>query len=243
MFSPSTCSTISRCWSRLFGWDETLGPLWANPPRVIAHGGDHMNYHGMMVMDIPGGSVISLPHSHLEELAPVLLAGDTPPTENARNFPPDQVSRVIGPAFIGYAEVVTGSPLHPVQLLGPKEAPQIARLQEACDAGEWEQGGSSLDGADAVCGVFAGDTLASLAGYEIWDGTVAHISIVTHPEHRGMGYGRSSVAFLARHAAWKKLLPQYRTLEENVPSLAIARSLGFEHFGTSVAVRLKGAED
>ncbi|MEZ0273905.1 MAG: GNAT family N-acetyltransferase, partial [Roseimicrobium sp.] len=151
-------------------------------------------------MDIPEGSVISLPPALLEDLAPVLLASGTPPTENAKKLPPDQISRVIGPAFIGYAEVVTGSPLHPVQLLGPKEAADIALLQEACDATEWEHGGSSLEEADAICGVFAGDTLAALAGYKIWDGTIAHISVVTHPEHRGMGYGRSSVAFLARHA-------------------------------------------
>jgi GNAT superfamily N-acetyltransferase len=193
----------------------------------------------MMVMDIPNGSVISLPPSHLEEFAPVLLAPGAAPTENARNLPPDIISRIVGPAFVGYAEVVTGRPLHPVQLLGPKEAAHIAALQEACDPTEWEHGGSSLEVADVVCGVFAGETLAALAGYEIWDGTVAHISIITHPEHRGLGYGRSSVAFLARHAEWKQLLPQYRTLEDNVPSIAIARALGFEHFGTSVAVRLK----
>lgn len=239
MFSPSTSGIISRCWSRHFGWDEANGPLWSSPARVVPHGGELMNYHGVMAMDGPEGSVVSVPSPLQGELEPALLESGASPTINATRLPPDMVSMVLGPAYIGYAEVVTGSPRHQVQLLGRKDALAVASLQEACETVDWESGGSDLEVAPVACGVFAGETLVALAGYEIWDGTVAHISIVTHPGHRGEGFGRSAVAFLARHAQWKKLLPQYRTLEGNAPSMAIARSLGFEHFGTSVAVRFK----
>jgi GNAT superfamily N-acetyltransferase len=242
MFTSVSNGIISRCWSRQFGWDEADGPLWSNPARLLPHGGDFKDYHGVMAMDVMSGSVVSVPQALQAVLGPVLLESGSTPTINATRLSPDLISDVIGPVFVGYAEVVTGIPRHPVQLLGAKDTAHISALEAACDATEWDHGGSVLGEAAVMCGVFSGGTLAALAGYEVWDTTVAHISIITHPEHRGQGYGHSAVAFLAKHAAWKKLLPQYRTMQANVPSMAIAQSLGFEHFATSVAVRLKGGE-
>lgn len=240
MFSATSNGIISRCWSRHFGWDEAAGPLWSSPARLLSHGGELMDYHGVMAMDGLQGAVVSVPAALRSELEPALLSIDSPPTVKAAQLPPDKVAGVIGPAFIGYAEVVISPPRHPVQLLGAKDAHHIDAFQQACDATEWEHGGSNAGDAAVICGLFAGPTLAALAGYEIWDGTVAHISIITHPEHRGQGYGHSAVAFLAKHALWKKLLPQYRTLEGNKASMAIAQTVGFEYFATSVAVRLRG---
>lgn len=88
----------------------------------------------------------------------------------------------------------------------------------------------------AAC--FAGETLAALATYEVWGGRLAHIGVVTHPVHRGRGHGRSAVAHLARMALAAGLIPQYRALESNIPSIRIAEALGFRCFATSVAVRL-----
>jgi GNAT superfamily N-acetyltransferase len=239
MFSPASHGTISRCWSRHFGWDEADGPLWSNPARLLVHGGELTDYHGVMAMDGLDGSVVSVPSTLRSELEPALLDIGAPPTVKATQLPQDKVADVIGPAFIGYAEVVISPAHHQVQLLSAKDEEHIASLQQACDATEWEHGGSSVGKAAVICGLFAGSTLAALAGYQVWDGAVAHISVITHPEHRGQGYGHSAVAFLAKHALWKKLLPQYRTLKSNQPSMAIAQTLGFEYFATSVAVRLK----
>jgi predicted GNAT family acetyltransferase len=68
---------------------------------------------------------------------------------------------------------------------------------------------------------------------------IAHIAVVTHPSHRGRGYGKAAVAHLAARAIAEGLLPQYRTLDSNQPSLRIAEALGFQRYATSVAVRLK----
>jgi GNAT superfamily N-acetyltransferase len=242
MFSSVSHGIISRCWSRQFGWDEGDGPLWSKPARLLSNGGGFKDYHGVMAMDALSGSVVSVPQVLQSELGPALLESSAPPTENAIRLSPDLISDIIGPVFIGYAEVVTGVPHHPVQLLGTKDTAYLSALEAACDATEWDHGGSVMGEAAVMCGVFVDGTLASLAGYEVWDSTIAHISVITHPDHRGQGYGHSAVAFLAKHAAWKKLFPQYRTLEANKPSMAIAQSLGFEHFATSVAVRLKRGE-
>jgi GNAT superfamily N-acetyltransferase len=146
---------------------------------------------------------------------------------------------VIGPAYVGYAEVVR-PPLYPVRSLTEGDASKAAELRAACPRTEWEHGGIDVN-AQPSSGVFIGSELVSLAGYEIWGGVVAHISVITHPAFRSRGFGRSAVAHLANAALAAGLVPQYRTLESNRPSMRIAESLGFLHYASSVAVRLKRA--
>jgi RimJ/RimL family protein N-acetyltransferase len=80
--------------------------------------------------------------------------------------------------------------------------------------------------------------LLALAGYEVWNDTIAHIAVVTHPLHRGRSLGGAAVALAARHALQARLVPQYRTLRANAPSLGIASRLRFREYGFSVYVRL-----
>ena len=83
--------------------------------------------------------------------------------------------------------------------------------------------------------------LTALASYEAWNRRIAHISIVTHPRHRGRGSGRAAVALAAQHALAAGLVPQYRTLRANTASMAIANRLGFVEYGFSVYVRMQSA--
>lgn len=87
-------------------------------------------------------------------------------------------------------------------------------------------------------GVFADAELAAVAGYEVWDGCIAHLNILTHPARRGRGFGREAVAALARTALDRGLVPQYRVLADNAPSLAVAAAVGFQPYATSLALRL-----
>jgi predicted GNAT family acetyltransferase len=89
-------------------------------------------------------------------------------------------------------------------------------------------------------GVYHGNELVALAGYEVWGEMIAHIAVVTHPAFRGRGFGRCAVAHVARAALAAGLIPQYRTLESNLASIRVAESLGFSlyAYATSVAVRL-----
>jgi GNAT superfamily N-acetyltransferase len=120
-----------------------------------------------------------------------------------------------------------------------RDGAAVSRLQAACSEQEWEHGGSD-PAHGRTFGVFdGGGELEALAGYEIWDETIAHISIVTHPARRGKGSGRAAVARAAEHALEAGLLPQYRTLRANAPSMSLARRLGFSEYGFSVYVRLE----
>jgi RimJ/RimL family protein N-acetyltransferase len=88
-----------------------------------------------------------------------------------------------------------------------------------------------------MAGVFKGHKLAALASYQIWGEQIAHIAIVTHPAFRGQGYATAAVSSLTQTVLGRTLVPQYRTLEGNAPSIAVARRLGFEHYATSLAIR------
>jgi predicted GNAT family acetyltransferase len=80
--------------------------------------------------------------------------------------------------------------------------------------------------------------LAVVAGYEVWGGSIAHISVIVRPGFRGRGFARAAVAHVAARAVEAGLLPQYRTLESNRASIRIAKSLGFEPYAQSMAIRL-----
>jgi len=122
--------------------------------------------------------------------------------------------------------------------LGEEDIEALKRLQAACSSLEWEHGGSHV-GDQPVIGTFDGERLVSVAGYEIWAGTIAQIAVITHPNYRGQGYGKAVVSQLTEEALNRGLVPQYRTLETNSSSMTIARELGFERYATTVAVRFK----
>ncbi|HEY0793108.1 MAG TPA: GNAT family N-acetyltransferase [Chthoniobacterales bacterium] len=77
-----------------------------------------------------------------------------------------------------------------------------------------------------------------LARYELWGHYVAHLSVVTHPGFRGCGQATAAVAALTSAVLSRHLVPQYRTLEANTASMAVAYRIGFVPHATSLAVRL-----
>ena len=152
----------------------------------------------------------------------------------------DAVDQIIGPAYIGYADGATFRALIPnaARLLGAGDAEHVAALQAACGAVEWEHGGSEI-GQNPAAGVYISERLVAMAGYEVWGGGIAHISVITHPRHRGQGYAGAVVSKLTETALAQGLVPQYRTLESNAPSVHVAHRLGFVRYGVSMAVRLR----
>jgi ribosomal protein S18 acetylase RimI-like enzyme len=148
------------------------------------------------------------------------------------------VERVVGPAFIGYADGATfvGGDEAGARALGDADGDAVAALRDACEPVAWEQGGPSPATATAV-GVFRGGALAALASYELWGDRIAHIGIITHPAHRGRGLGKAAVCAMSRIALARGLVAQYRTLCANTPSMAIARALGFQRYATTLSIR------
>ncbi len=226
---------VTRYWAAETGC--AAAELFREPLSVVPHGPLLADYDGIFALFREGAARVSLPRDRFEALQARLPDPPFTPDELAGCFT-QAGFRVIGPAFIGYARECTPCP-GAVRVLEEPDLPLAREFQAACSEEEWDHGGSEV-GASPASGAFAGEALAALAGYEIWDGGIAHISVVTHPGYRGRGYGRQAVAHLAARALAAGLVPQYRTLEANTPSMRIAEALGFQCYACSVAVRLEG---
>jgi GNAT superfamily N-acetyltransferase len=209
-------------------------------PVVLSHADDR--YAGIFILLIGEAPIISLPH----HLYPVLRAtaehwsaADVLDVTVLRTRLGDRVDQIIGPAFIGYADHTTFRAVEPnvACLLGARDHQAVDTLRTACDAIEWEHGGSVL-GQNPAAGVYVGRELVALAGYQVWGGDLAHIAIITHPQHRGHGYGGAAVSKLTAVLLAHRLVPQYQTLDSNQPSIQVAQKLGFVRYGTSMAVRM-----
>jgi GNAT superfamily N-acetyltransferase len=221
------------------------GALRPRQTHVQQHAGRFLGNRGIWILVAGGSPLISLPPELMPDLADLARAWTTAevadPTalvEPIRERCHRQVERVVGPAFIGYWAFdmpgsVSESPARQVE-----SAPAIAHLQAACDPLEWKHGGGDATSAVHFGIVEPGGELSALGGYQVWNESIAHLHVVTHPRHRGRGLGCAVVAAAAEHALDAGLLPQYRTLRENAPSMVIARKLGFLDYGSSVYIAL-----
>lgn len=240
MLSEHTVKTIDYYWSSYLGCP--LDVLASDHTLVVPHAtlGD---YQGLFMLLHRNALVISVPPSMLESVrlnAELWTSRAILNDARLRALVGDRVDRIIGPAFIGYADGTSFRPMPNMQsrMLDEHDAPALQRLRRACSAQDWEYGGSDL-GEQPLVGRFFGDELVAVAGYEVWGSHIAHIAVVTHPAYRAKGYGRDVVTAIAEIALRRGLIPQYRTLQSNQPSRAIASALGFEQYAVSIAVRLK----
>jgi GNAT superfamily N-acetyltransferase len=210
--------------------------LFSRPLNVVTHGEELQGYNGALALFRDGTATVSVPPGRVEELRGLLagLENGCTPEQFATALAP-VAALVLGPAYLGYTTDIHGDDSM-ARSLSDEDAAAVESLREACGEEEWDHGGSSLD--DPCSGVFCDGQLATLAGYETWGGAIAHLCIVTHPGYRGRGFGKNAVAHLARRAQAGGLLPQYRTLDANTPSIRIAEALGFHRYATSMAVRL-----
>ena len=237
MLSERTLSAVTSYWASHLGLPAAS--VFAEPRQVIKHGGERLGYQGIFALFREDSAVLSFPPQYPKSIDLLMPMQSLTPNTLANNFASASF-KVIGPAYIGYAEAVP-SATHSPRSLAASDADAARALQTACSVEEWSHGGSNIS-KQPTSGIFLGKELVSLAGYEIWGGNIAHIYVVTHPAFRGRGFGRDAVAYLAGRALAAGLIPQYRTLESNQPAMRLAKSLGFVHFATSVAIRLNSEE-
>ena len=197
---------------------------------------------GIFILVIGEGHIISLPR----HLYPVLhttterwSAAEVLDATFLRTRLGERAERIIGPAFIGYADRVTFRASEPnvACLLGAPDHQSVATLRAACEPGRVGAWGSGL-GPNPAAGVYVGRELVTLAGYQAWGGELAHIAIITHPHRRGHGYAGAAISKLTEIVLAHGLVPQYQTLDSNRPSIQVAQTLGFVRYGTSMAVWL-----
>lgn len=238
MLTHTTIDIVDHYWASDLGC--TREALYTKQTLVVPHHfGDYQGIYAfcrqdLLVVSVPANLVEAF-HRETRSWTPSEVLQE----DRLRRLVSYPVERVIGPAFVGYTD---GAAFQPVQqgaprLLTPQDVPALEALRAACSALEWEHGGSSF-GEQPIVGIHVEGELAAVAGYEVWGEAIAHISVITHPRHRGQGYGKTVVSQLTEEVLSQGLVPQYQTLEVNVSSMAVAQDLGFERYATTMAVQL-----
>jgi GNAT superfamily N-acetyltransferase len=232
----STRARIDAYWTAFFGGRPGL---LSEPGTAVLPHAALAGYRGVWFFRRGDTLVISIPPDIAAPPLATLTAADFEDVERITSLLHTPVARVVGPAWIGYADATTLRPCHDsrARLLTDADSAAIDALRSACPAEAWEHGGSDI-GDWPLAGVFDGDTLVALAGCERWGSDIAHLAVITHPAYRGRGLGTGAASLAAATALGHGLIPQYRTLRGNTPSLAIGARLGFVHYAESIAARL-----
>jgi GNAT superfamily N-acetyltransferase len=234
---PSLLELVDSYWAQFFGCIP--GALRTDTPKIVAHAGigDHA---GCYLMEFGGAPIVSLPIDELESNRAAIEqwhAGVIRLPARVEAIFGDLVAARVGPAYVGYTDRKHFRPVSPSATRGltAQDEKAVNALREACEVEAWQHGGSKFQPTE-MAGVFRGNELAALASYQIWGERIAHIAIVTHPAFRGQGFATAAVSGLTQTVLERTLVPQYRTLEGNAPSMAVARRLGFVHYATSLAL-------
>lgn len=143
---------------------------------------------------------------------------------------------LIGPADLAYLDSASFR-LPGVQVKTEWLSRTDARVEVMCAAVDPEElgeaGGLAVD--ELACAL-DGDTVTAAAGYEVWDGGIAHLDVLTAPTHRGLGLGKRVSSVAVQRAFDAGLIPQWRA--RPAASKGIARALGFVPVGEQASFRL-----
>ena len=240
MLSKAVTDIADGWWCRDFECAE----LRPSATHVQVHAGELLGNSGIWILLVGEYPMVSLPPTYADLLGPratrwsrSTVMDQTHLRQELRAIP---VESIVGPAFIGYItdSSFTPGPVAMARALNGADKSSVEALRDACTEEEWNHGGSALNEVPTFGAFTESGQLAALAGYKIWGGTIAHLAVVSAPDGRGHGFGRAAVATATSAALRDGLLPQYRTLVSNTPSMNISRRLGFESYGYSVYVRL-----
>jgi GNAT superfamily N-acetyltransferase len=241
LLDSATIETVDRYWMSDLGCSRDALNSWQT--LIVPHAASSSDYYGIFVFLRDELLLVSVPRSLIEVFrhnAEGWSRSAVLQEDRLRALVSYPVEQVIGPAFVGYTNRANfrPTPAGGAHVLLPQDITALEDLRSACSELEWEHGGSQL-GDRPVVGEYSSDQLVAVAGYQLLGSEIAHIYVITHPQHRGKGYGKSVVSRITDEVLNQGLVPQYQTLEDNVSSMAIARSLGFERYATTVAVRFR----
>jgi GNAT superfamily N-acetyltransferase len=209
--------------------------------QVVAH--HHLgDYHGVWLFRHHASLCLSVPSKsvkRVEAAARAYTVESLFSEDGVRALLGAPVERIIGPTYQGYVERSQFRPVPSpeVRALSRGDAAALRRLADACEADEWEHAGIALDETHVFGWMIDDHLVAAARCRPAWEET-AHIGVVTHPAHRGCGYGGAVVSAATARGLDVGFVVLYQTLLANGPSVALATRLGYRPYATSLAVRL-----
>jgi GNAT superfamily N-acetyltransferase len=242
---PSTLDRIAMAWNVLAGvpggWVPGKITIESSPASRIAPPG-WVGAIWLGAGSIAAGALITTPDE--TQAAAVRDTVGTAIPEQAtdrmawRSLWPTSPGRILGPAELAYLD----RPDFASRSGEPVEAVALADIADAVAALEHDAGpddANEVGITDATSPLFAirrGATVAAVCAYRPWVGRLAHMMVLTHPDHRGLGLAQRAATEASRHALEADLVPQWRA---RVPaSQAVARALGYTTVGAQLSLRL-----
>lgn len=227
-------------------WRAQLGCALDALPRgvtVIVHGAALTAYSGAYAVMREDRCVVSAPACVVDRARDALAGRAAADVFDAHAIAVpfgDAVERVVGPAWIGYTDAVDVRVADPreARLLTPDDDASLRVLAAAAGETAWQHSGIAFD-RTPIFGVFVDHGLAAACSYQPRGEHVLHVGVVTHPSHRGRGFGRAAASAATAHGLAAGSVMQWQTLIANAPSLAIGRSLGYREYCRTLAVRLR----
>lgn len=152
---------------------------------------------------------------------------------------PETVTRVHGPAVLGYVDSRAFTPTDgDARLLDDGDEAAFERLRDRVPDPEWARASPRFRPA-RTAGLFRDGELAAVA--TLGDPPFGDVGVVVDEEFRGKGYGQQVVSRVVAAAfdRGEPVVPRYRTPETESASLALAAALGFERWASETVVVLE----
>jgi ribosomal protein S18 acetylase RimI-like enzyme len=236
--SPETLKRVDAFWASYFGC--TPEDVNGRKTLVVSHN-VLQGYDGALVFRHADACIVSVP-----DTTPEIERSKLRAAEPAQAFDPKFLARVFvvstdkvaGPAWLGVADrgdfkaVPTSA-----RVLGDEDEPALERLAEGCGEMAWKQS-KLLQVRKPLYGLFQGKDLVAVSGYVVMGNALAYIGVIAHPQHRGKGHAKAVVSAAVNDALAKGFVAQWRTPESNEGAVALAKSLGFQHYASTYDVQL-----
>lgn len=155
----------------------------------------------------------------------------------------DLIDSTIGPSYQGYLERDGFRPFDDphVRRITFEEKVKLHELKESCSPEDWAESGISIDD-PVLFGYFLEDRVVAAGGFIPWSKDAANPALITHPNHRGKGFGKAVASAVIEHILDQGKVVLYQTLMSNTSAVRIAEDIGCTMFGMMTLVRLKQAE-
>lgn len=237
MISPDTIQSIDAYWSGYFGCTDA--DLNGKATKVFTHQALG-TFDGALVFRRKDSCIVSVPATTPEIERSKLRAAKPAEAFNAaflaRTFVISS-DKVTGPAWVGFADKGFKPVKSDARILTTKDEAAMRELAEGCGETAWKQSKIAVD-RQTNFGLFVGGKLVAASGYLNLAGQLAYIGVITHPAHRGKGYARMVASTSMAHALEFNLIPMWRTLDAHESAVALAGTLGFEKYASTLDVQL-----
>ena len=231
---PGTVSIIQLAWSRLLGLDDDALAEGSDRLYAVDDGASVLTFVTLFGREVLGGPGWAV------DLGRTMSGTELRSHSTLLTLSRQHGGRGLGEAQLYFCDDLPRFEGPPAVVSG--EASLVRELERRCPPDDVAEAGLAaaehpfvlIDEGEAD----SAPTPLSGAGYDIWQGILAHIAVITPPEERRKGYAGRVAAVAVEEAMAAGLVPQWRARTDNTASQRTARRAGFAFAGTQTSVLL-----